>query len=104
MISVELCGQSFTPKATDAVDAVGGALFGDGAAAVLVAGEGTGAPGPRVAASGSMLFEDSKHIMGWRFTSDGMRLVLSPDVTDLVRKGSGPWRRHSSPRAIGLAT
>jgi len=90
VISVELCGQNFTPKATDPVDAVGGALFGDGSAAVLVAGEGAGAPGPRVAATGSVLFEDSKHIMGWRFTSDGMRLVLSKEVTALVRKKFRP--------------
>lgn len=90
VISVELCGQSFTPRATDPVDAVGGALFGDGAAAVLVAGEATGAPGPQVVATGSVLFEDSKHIMGWRFTSDGMRLVLSPDVTELLRQKFRP--------------
>ena len=90
VISVELCGQSFTPKATDAVDAVGGALFGDGAAAVLVAGEDTGAQGPRVVASHSVLFEDSKHIMGWRFTSDGMRLVLAQEVTELVRERFRP--------------
>ena len=90
VVSVELCGQTFTPKATDPVDAVGGALFGDGAAAVLVAGEATGARGPRVVASQSVLFEDSQHIMGWRFTSDGMRLVLSPEVTDLVRQRFRP--------------
>ena len=90
VISVELCGQSFTPRATDPVDAVGGALFGDGAAAVLVAGEATGASGPQVVATGSVLFEDSKHIMGWRFTSDGMRLVLSPDVTELLRQKFRP--------------
>lgn len=90
VVCVELCGQTFTPRATDPVDAVGGALFGDGAAAVLMAGEATGVPGPRIAATHSALFEDSKHIMGWRFTSDGMRLVLSPDVTGLVRQKFRP--------------
>ena len=90
VVSVELCGQTFTPKAKDPVDAVGGALFGDGAAAVLVAGEATGAPGPRVVASRSVLFEDSKHIMGWRFTSEGMRLILSKEVTELVRNQFRP--------------
>ena len=28
--------------------------------------------------------------MGWDFTSDGMRLVLSPEVTDLVRRRLRP--------------
>jgi alkylresorcinol/alkylpyrone synthase len=87
---VELCGQIFSPKATDPVDAVGCALFGDGAAAVLLGGEQTSGTGPQVAASGSALFEDTQHIMGWRFTSDGMRLVLAKEITNLLREKFKP--------------
>ena len=86
VVSVELCGQVFAPGATNATDVVGAALFGDGAAAVLVAGDDIPVAGPRIEATRTELFEDTRHIMGWDFTSDGMRLVLSKDVGDLVRR------------------
>ncbi|HXG62017.1 MAG TPA: 3-oxoacyl-[acyl-carrier-protein] synthase III C-terminal domain-containing protein [Planctomycetota bacterium] len=87
VVAVELAGQVFSPRADRPVDVVGAALFGDGAAAVLLQGAGGG---PRIRAARSMLFEGTERLMGWRFTSDGMRLVLSPEVTDLVRHRFGP--------------
>jgi alkylresorcinol/alkylpyrone synthase len=83
VVAVELCGQVFSTQALRPVDVVGSALFGDGAAAVLLTEEG---PGPRVAASRSVLFDGTSHLMGWDFTSDGMRLLLSPEVSDFVRE------------------
>jgi alkylresorcinol/alkylpyrone synthase len=85
VVSVELCGQVFAPGATNATDVVGAALFGDGAAAVLVAGDDVPVTGPRIEATRTELFADTKHIMGWDFTSDGMRLILSKDVGELVK-------------------
>jgi alkylresorcinol/alkylpyrone synthase len=81
VVSVELCGQVFSTKAASPTDIIGAALFGDGAAAALVA-EG---PGPRLLATRTQLFEGTQHLMGWAFTSDGMRLRLSKEVTDFVR-------------------
>ena len=89
VVSVELCGQVFSTRAAGATDVVGAALFGDGAAAVLVDAD-LAAAGPRVTASRTVLFEESKHLMGWDFTQDGMRLVLSREVTDLVRRRLRP--------------
>jgi len=80
VIAVELCGQVFSTRATSSTDVVGAALFGDGAAAALV-GAGTG---PRVVARRSVLYEGTEHLMGWAFTSDGMRLILSREVTEFV--------------------
>ncbi len=85
VISVELCGQVFSPRAKEPVDAVGAALFGDGAVAVLVGGVEAAERGPKILATGGTLFDDSRHIMGWHFTSEGLRLVLSQDVTSLIR-------------------
>jgi alkylresorcinol/alkylpyrone synthase len=59
-------------------------LFGDGAAAALLGGDDTG-DGIRVTHTRSRLFPDQRHLMGWRFTNDGMRLILSRDVPVLVR-------------------
>jgi alkylresorcinol/alkylpyrone synthase len=81
VVSVELCGQVFSPRATTPTDVVGAALFGDGAAAAVVADGG----GPRILATRSVLYDQTQHLMGWAFTSDGMRLVLSKEVTDFVK-------------------
>lgn len=85
VVSVELCGQVFSHHATNPTDVIGTALFGDGAAAVLLGGDGVRAPGPRIEAARTELFDGTRHIMGWDFTSDGMRLLLSKDVVDLVK-------------------
>ncbi len=90
VIAVELCGQVFTPRARTATDMIGIALFGDGAAAVLVAGVDANGGGARILATRSVLFEDTRHIMGWDFTADGMRLNLSKDVPDLIRNDLRP--------------
>jgi alkylresorcinol/alkylpyrone synthase len=82
---VEVCGQVFSPEAREPTDIVGTALFGDGAAAALLGGSEVGGKGARILATRSVLFEETQHIMGWRFTSDGMRLVLSKDVADIVK-------------------
>jgi alkylresorcinol/alkylpyrone synthase len=102
VVSVELCGQVFAPGATNPTDVVGAALFGDGAAAVLLAGDDVPGPGPRIEATHTELFEDSRHIMGWDFTSDGMRLVLSKDVGELVKQRLRPVV-ESFLRSAGLA-
>lgn len=83
VISVELCGQIFSPRAREPVDVIGAALFGDGAAAVIVSGDDAGA-GLRIGATDAVLFENTRGVMGWNFTSDGMRLVLSPEVPQVV--------------------
>lgn len=83
VVSVELCSLVFSRQAMTPTDLVGVALFGDGAAAVLVGGDDTG-PGPSIAATRTHLFSDAQHLMGWDFTSDGMRLVLSRDIPDFV--------------------
>jgi alkylresorcinol/alkylpyrone synthase len=80
VISVELCGQVFSLKANTPTDVVGAALFGDGAVAAVV-GHGSG---PKILASRSVLFEQSSHLMGWSFTDDGMRLVLSKEIAYFV--------------------
>lgn len=85
VVSVELCGQVFSLQAATPVDVIGAALFGDGAAAALVTGDEAGTAGPRFLASQTVLFDGTQDLMGWDFTSDGMKLVLSEQVTELVR-------------------
>jgi len=86
VVSVELCGQVFSSLASTPTDVVGAALFGDGAAAAVVADGG----GPRILGARTHLHEGTIHLMGWAFTSDGMRLLLSKEVTDFVKEKLRP--------------
>ena len=90
VVSVELCSLVFSPVARTATDMVGNALFGDGAAAVLVVGDEAGREGPAIVATRTHLFRDAPDLMGWDFTDDGMRLVLSRDVPPFVATGVTP--------------
>ena len=83
-VSVELCGQVFSPRALRPVDLVAAALFGDGAAATLVEGDACPGAGPRIVATKSELFPSTGHLMGWTFTGDGMKIVLSREVARVV--------------------
>lgn len=85
VVSVELGSLIFSKAAQTPTDLVGVALFGDGAAAALLGGDEVG-EGIRVTHTRSRLFPDQRHLMGWRFTNDGMRLILSRDVPALVRE------------------
>jgi alkylresorcinol/alkylpyrone synthase len=71
--------------------------FGDGAAAVLVAGEehpaacngaaGTAdGHGPRVLATRSVFYPDSEEVMGWKITEQGFGIVLSAGVPEVARQ------------------
>jgi alkylresorcinol/alkylpyrone synthase len=90
VVSVELGSLIFSQQAQTPTDLVGVALFGDGAAAVLLGGDETAEDGIRVVHTRTHLFRDSRHLMGWRFTGDGMRLVLSRDIPKLVGSHVAP--------------
>ncbi len=84
--ALECCSLTFFGGDASKKNLVATALFGDGAAAVLVGGEETGGAGPRMRATRSHLFPDSYRIMGWDFHGEGMELVLSPRLPTLVRQ------------------
>ena len=90
VISVELCSLVFSPVARSATDLVGTALFGDGAAAAVVAGDETSGDGPAIMATRTHLFQEAPDLMGWNFTEDGMRLVLSREVPSFVATNVAP--------------
>ncbi|TFV58877.1 type III polyketide synthase [Mycobacterium sp. PS03-16] len=92
LVSVELC--SLTRKHDPSMATlVAGALFGDGAAAVVAVGERRadeiGATGPVVLDSRSHLYPDSLRTMGWDIGSQGLEIVLSPEVPAFVERYLG---------------
>ncbi|GAA1690589.1 type III polyketide synthase [Kribbella yunnanensis] len=90
LLSVELCSLTLQRDDSSLPNLVGGALFGDGAAAVVLTGsEHPQATGPSVLATRSRLYPDSERVMGWDVGSGGFRIVLGADVPEVVRKYLG---------------
>jgi alkylresorcinol/alkylpyrone synthase len=92
LVSVELC--SLTKKADPNIPTlVAGALFGDGAAAVVAVGERRaeqiGASGPDILDSRSHLYPDSLRTMGWDIGASGFQIVLGSDVPAVVERYLG---------------
>lgn len=97
LLSVELCSLTLQREDLSIPNLIASGLFGDGAAAVVVAGEGRAAanggdvggeapPGPRVLATRSVFYPDSERVMGWDVTERGFGIVLSADVPEVARK------------------
>lgn len=92
LLSVELCSLTLQRDDPSMANLVASGLFGDGAAAVVAVGGGRarqGSPGPAVLGSRSHLYPDTERTMGWDVVSTGLRIVLAPDVPDLVGKYLG---------------
>ena len=73
---------------------VAGALFGDGAAALLAIGRDRTHPQPRraptVVATRSHLYPGTERMLGWDVCDTGFRMVLGADLPDLVRATPAP--------------
>jgi alkylresorcinol/alkylpyrone synthase len=84
--ALECCSLTLLTGDLSKKNLVGTALFADGAAVVLVVGDGVAGAGPEIIATRSELFPDSYQIMGWNFSDQGMELVLSPRLPALIRQ------------------
>ncbi|MFD9377957.1 type III polyketide synthase [Streptomyces sp. NPDC059999] len=89
LLSTELCSLTLQPTDTSMANLVAGALFGDGAGALLAVGRDhplyeTGA-GPSVVASRSRLYPGTEDLLGWDIGHWGFRMVLGRELPDLVR-------------------
>lgn len=88
LLSTELCSLTLQCADTSMANLVAGALFGDGAGALLAVGRdhplhATGA-GPEVVAARSRLYPGTEHLLGWDIGHWGMRMVLGRELPDLV--------------------
>lgn len=95
LLSVELCSLTVQSDDNSVANIISSGLFGDGAAAVVMAGAehplGRAAiTSPRVLDSTSHFFPQTERVMGWDVVDTGFRIVLSPDVPALARDGVPP--------------
>jgi alkylresorcinol/alkylpyrone synthase len=92
VLSVELCSLTLQRGDISMANLISSGLFGDGAAAVIVAGTDTdtdvdgGLSGPRILATRSVFYPDTEEMMGWDVSEKGFRIVLSREIPNLVRK------------------
>jgi alkylresorcinol/alkylpyrone synthase len=86
LLAVELCSLTLQSADLSVANLVASGLFGDGGAAVVVAGAERSSDGPRLVASRSVFYPDSEQVMGWRITESGFGVVLSAEVPEVVRR------------------
>ena len=88
LLSVELCSLTWQDDDQSVANLISCGLFGDGAAAVVIAGADTPLAkkqtGPRVCATRSTFYRHTEHVMGWDIGDTGFTIVLSPDVPKVV--------------------
>jgi alkylresorcinol/alkylpyrone synthase len=93
-LTIELCSLCARPNNPSLTAFVSGALFGDGAAAVVLRSPGTridAASGcPVIRAAGEKCLRNSENALGYTIAEDGFAMVLSPDLPNLMRENFKP--------------
>ena len=89
VLAVELCSLTWQRDDLSVANMISTGLFGDGAAAAVVAGGGTDLAGPEILATKSVFYPGSEDVMGWDISETGFHIVLSPDVPKVIRENLG---------------
>jgi alkylresorcinol/alkylpyrone synthase len=82
IIAVELPSLTFQRKDVTQANLISSILFGDGAAAVLVSGNGH--RGPKILVSETYTFPDSLGAMGFDLRDSGFHILLAKDVPEMI--------------------
>jgi alkylresorcinol/alkylpyrone synthase len=87
LLSVELCSLTLQRDDETMANFVATGLFGDGAAAVVMVGDDHPlARGPRVVATHSAIYADTREVIGFNVGGSGFEIVLTPGVADVIEK------------------
>lgn len=84
LISVELCSLTLQRADETMANFVATGLFGDGAAAVVMVGNGLESDGPRVVDTRSAFYPETGDVIGWNVKASGFEIVLTAGVADLI--------------------
>jgi alkylresorcinol/alkylpyrone synthase len=90
-LTIDLCSLCLRIADPSLAMFVSAALFGDGAAGVVLRNvgvadsDGEAKGGGRILAVGDHFWPDTERIMGWDIKEDGFGVVLSPDLPGLIR-------------------
>jgi len=103
LLSVELCSLTLQLDDLSVRNLIASGLFGDGAAAVLLAGNDTGVAGPRIVDSCSVFHPNTEDAMGWTITDQGFRIILSGEVPNIARRIRGDVDRFLGLHGLTVA-
>lgn len=84
VLAVELCALTFRKNDRRKANIVATALFGDGAAGILLRNDEQA--GHRLTATGEHRWPGTLDIMGWDVTDEGLAVQFSRDIPTLVRE------------------
>lgn len=99
LLAVECCSLTFCSSDHSKSNLVATSLFSDGAAAVLISGDSVSltddkASVPNIISTQSYLWPDTEDVMGWDLTEEGMKVIFSRSIPDLVQKEVSPVVQH----------
>lgn len=86
VVCVELCGLTFVADDCSRSNLVATALFGEGAAAVLMVGDEVDSEGLEVVDARSRFYPDSLDVMGWTVESRGLQVIFAQRIPEIVRE------------------
>jgi alkylresorcinol/alkylpyrone synthase len=94
LLSVELCTLTIQHEDLSMANLISTGLFGDGGAAVIVAGSETAAAknntaGPEIIATQPTFYPNTESVMGWDISANGFQIVLSPEVPNVIAGNVG---------------
>jgi alkylresorcinol/alkylpyrone synthase len=90
LLAVELCSLTIQRDDLSTANLISSGLFGDGAAAVVIAGAECAVDlGPKILATRSVFYPETEEMMGWNISERGFEIVLSREVPDLIRRKLG---------------
>ena len=83
LVAVESPTATFQHNDYSMANMVSAAIFGDGAACVLMSSE-PDAEGPRIVGEGMYHFNNATHLMGFDLTNHGLKMILDPAVPETI--------------------
>ncbi|MFQ5630983.1 MAG: type III polyketide synthase, partial [bacterium] len=93
VIAVELCSLTFVRNDLSKNNFVATALFGDGCAAALLAGEEYPHKNGRqlsICDNAAITWRDSLNVMGWELDEQGLKVIFSQSIPTIVSQSSLP--------------
>lgn len=100
MVAAEVCSATFVHEDRSKSNLIATALFGDGAAAVVLRPEG---PGATLLASHSHLIDESEDVMGWTLRETGLGVRFARSIPAIVRRVAPAFVADAAAR-IGAST
>lgn len=83
LVAVESPTATFQLNDHSMANMVSAAIFGDGAACVLLSSE-ENAKGPKIVGEEMYHFKEATHLMGFDLTDNGLKMILDPSVPETI--------------------